>query len=202
MPRITGMGCIATALTAAFAAVNPSRFHAAANAMALMGIAGEMAARALRRVRPVFRSSFLDALYNIRESDIKQSAQDGSCIESKRKTHPMAQSAEVFSDSSDSGVAYWLGRRKYKGCLVGVAGRGGPGRYGSCPALLKSGAKRNDCRKFCAQLFQVLLRRGTSGNADDDDCRTIGCICDQTGGSAFVLESIRSPVSQTWQVMF
>ena len=70
MPRITGMGCIATALTGAFAAVNPSRFYAAANAMALMGIAGEMAAENCAGPGS-FQTSFLDVLYNIRESDIK-----------------------------------------------------------------------------------------------------------------------------------
>ena len=71
MSRITGMGCTATALTAAFAAVNPSHFIAAANAMALMGIAGEMAAE--RSAGPAsFEMHFLDALYGIRESDIEQ----------------------------------------------------------------------------------------------------------------------------------
>jgi hydroxyethylthiazole kinase len=70
MGRITGMGCIATALTGAFAAVNPSYFQAAANAMALIGIAGEMAAE--RSTGPAsFQISFMDALYNIQESDIE-----------------------------------------------------------------------------------------------------------------------------------
>jgi hydroxyethylthiazole kinase len=70
MSRVTGMGCIATALTGAFAAVNKSFFHAAANAMALMGIVGEMAAERCKGPGS-FQVSFLDALYNIRESDIK-----------------------------------------------------------------------------------------------------------------------------------
>jgi hydroxyethylthiazole kinase len=70
MTRVTGMGCIATALTGAFAAVNASHLHAAANAMALMGIAGEMAAE--RSSGPgSFQISFMDALYNIRKSDIE-----------------------------------------------------------------------------------------------------------------------------------
>jgi hydroxyethylthiazole kinase len=70
MSRVTGMGCIATALTGAFAAVNKSYFHAAANAMALMGIVGEMAAE--RCDGPgSFQVGFIDALYNIRTSDIK-----------------------------------------------------------------------------------------------------------------------------------
>jgi hydroxyethylthiazole kinase len=69
MPHITGMGCVATALTGAFAAVNKSYVQAAANAMALMGIAGEMAAE--RCAGPgSFQVSFLDVLYSIREADI------------------------------------------------------------------------------------------------------------------------------------
>jgi hydroxyethylthiazole kinase len=70
MPRITGLGCVATALTGAFAAVNTSYFHAAANAMALMGIAGEMAAEHSNGPGS-FQIGFLDALYNIQDSDIE-----------------------------------------------------------------------------------------------------------------------------------
>ena len=44
MSRITAMGCTATAVTGAFAAVDPDAFKAAANAMAMMGLAGEAAA--------------------------------------------------------------------------------------------------------------------------------------------------------------
>jgi hydroxyethylthiazole kinase len=70
MTHVTGMGCIATALTGAFAAVNTSYFHAAANAMAFIGIAGEMAAE--RCAGPgSFQVSFMDTLYNIRQSDIE-----------------------------------------------------------------------------------------------------------------------------------
>jgi hydroxyethylthiazole kinase len=70
MSRVTAIGCAATALTGAFAAVNRSFLHAAANAMALMGIAGEMAAE--RCDGPgSFQACFLDALYNIQDSDIQ-----------------------------------------------------------------------------------------------------------------------------------
>jgi len=70
MSRVTGMGCTATVLTAAFAAVNPSFLEAAANAMALMGIAGEMAAE--HSLGPAsFETCFLDALYSLQESDIR-----------------------------------------------------------------------------------------------------------------------------------
>jgi hydroxyethylthiazole kinase len=70
MPRVTGLGCTATVLTGAFAAVNPSRLDAAAHAMAVMGIAGEIAAE--QSPGPgTFQVRFLDALYLLQESDIR-----------------------------------------------------------------------------------------------------------------------------------
>ena len=71
MPKVTGLGCTATASTGAFAAVNPSARDAAANAMAVMGIAGEVAAE--QSAGPgTFVPRFLDALYLLKESDIRQ----------------------------------------------------------------------------------------------------------------------------------
>jgi hydroxyethylthiazole kinase len=70
MPRVTGLGCTASALTGAFAAVDPSRLHAAAAAMAVMGIAGEIAA-ATSRGPASFQTAFLDALFNLGDSDIR-----------------------------------------------------------------------------------------------------------------------------------
>jgi hydroxyethylthiazole kinase len=71
MPRVTGLGCTATALVGAFAAVNPSPREAAAHAMAVMGMAGEMAAE--RSPGPgSFQMHFLDALYLIQASDIQR----------------------------------------------------------------------------------------------------------------------------------
>ena len=71
MPRVTGMGCAATALIGAFAAVNPSVFKASAHAMALMGIAGELAAE--KAAGPGgFQVCFLDALYGIKKTDIEK----------------------------------------------------------------------------------------------------------------------------------
>lgn len=78
MPRITGLGCTATALTGAFAAVNPSVFDAAVHGMIVMGIAGEIAAD--RAAGPgSFWTQFLDALYALQESDIitRMRASDG-----------------------------------------------------------------------------------------------------------------------------
>ncbi len=70
MPKVTGLGCTATALTGAFVAVNPSPFEAAATAMAVTGIAGEMAAE--KSAGPgSFRVNFIDALYRIGEADIR-----------------------------------------------------------------------------------------------------------------------------------
>lgn len=71
MPRITGLGCAATALTGAFSAVNPSSFEAAAHAMALMGVAGELAGE-VSAGPGSFQVHFLDALHTIQESDMRQ----------------------------------------------------------------------------------------------------------------------------------
>ena len=71
MPKVTGMGCTASALTGAFAAVNPSAREAAVNAMAVMGIAGELAADCSPGPGS-FLVHFLDALYLLNESDIRE----------------------------------------------------------------------------------------------------------------------------------
>jgi hydroxyethylthiazole kinase len=44
MTRITGVGCSATALVGAFCAVQPDAWRATVAAMALLGVAGELAA--------------------------------------------------------------------------------------------------------------------------------------------------------------
>jgi hydroxyethylthiazole kinase len=70
MTRVTGLGCTASALTGAFAAVNPDPLRAAAHAMALMGIAGEMAAE--RSAGPgSLQVNLLDALHSIDEPEIR-----------------------------------------------------------------------------------------------------------------------------------
>lgn len=69
MTRVTGLGCTATALCGAFAAVHPDPLAAAAAAMAVMGIAGEIAfARA--EGPGSLQVHFLDALYNLSEGEI------------------------------------------------------------------------------------------------------------------------------------
>lgn len=69
MPKVTGLGCTASAITGAFAAVNPDPLRAAAHAMALMGIAGELAGA--RSPGPgSFQMNFLDALYQVGEAEV------------------------------------------------------------------------------------------------------------------------------------
>ena len=71
MAKVTGLGCTASALCGAFAAVDPDHFTAVTAAMAVMGIAGEIAAQgsagpASMQVR------FLDALHNLTGEEIGQ----------------------------------------------------------------------------------------------------------------------------------
>ena len=69
MACVTGMGCTASALTGAFAAINASTFSAAAHAMALMGVAGEQAAENCTGPG-TFVPHFLDALHNLDEATV------------------------------------------------------------------------------------------------------------------------------------
>jgi len=77
MPRVTGLGCAASALCGAFAAVNPSFPSAAAGAMAVMGIAGEIAAG--RSEGPgSLQVAFLDTLFRLSEDDLKEHLRIGA----------------------------------------------------------------------------------------------------------------------------
>jgi hydroxyethylthiazole kinase len=69
MTKVTGMGCAATALIGAFLAVQDNPFLAAAHAMVVMGIAGEIA-HAGSDGPGTLRTQFLDALYNLDEKAI------------------------------------------------------------------------------------------------------------------------------------
>lgn len=71
LTRVTGMGCAATALTGAFAAVTPSSLAAAAHAMAVVGIAGEVAAEGAAGPGS-FWPRWLDALASLDEVEIEQ----------------------------------------------------------------------------------------------------------------------------------
>jgi hydroxyethylthiazole kinase len=70
MTRVTGLGCTATALCGAFAAVIPDPSIAAATAMAIMGIAGEIGVA--RSDGPgSLQLHFIDALYRLSTADIE-----------------------------------------------------------------------------------------------------------------------------------
>jgi hydroxyethylthiazole kinase len=71
MTKVTGMGCIATALCGAFAAVNHAFAEAASQAMAVMGIAGEMAAENAPGPGSL-QVAFNDVLYRLSEEDIRR----------------------------------------------------------------------------------------------------------------------------------
>jgi hydroxyethylthiazole kinase len=71
MPKVTGLGCTASALCGAFAAVNPDYFAATTAAMAVMGIAGEIAAEKSQGPASL-QVRFLDTLYNMTGIEIQQ----------------------------------------------------------------------------------------------------------------------------------
>jgi hydroxyethylthiazole kinase len=64
MPYVTAMGCTASSMVGAFAAVNGDAFEASLHAMALMGVAGEIAARTSAGPGSLL-TNFVDTLYNI-----------------------------------------------------------------------------------------------------------------------------------------
>jgi hydroxyethylthiazole kinase len=74
MPKVTGLGCTATALCGAFAAVEPDPLRATVAAMAVMGIAGEIAAEKSSGPGSL-QVHFLDALFSL----------DGAAIERRLK---------------------------------------------------------------------------------------------------------------------
>ena len=71
MTRVTGLGCTASALCGAFAAVGQDPARAAAQAMTVMGVAGEMAAAGAEGPGTL-QLRFLDALYRLTEADLAQ----------------------------------------------------------------------------------------------------------------------------------
>ena len=73
MGRITGMGCTATALMGAFAAVNPDPFRAAVGAMVVLGVAGELA-RQHSQGPGSFQVALLDQLASLRQEDLERLA--------------------------------------------------------------------------------------------------------------------------------
>lgn len=78
MAKVTGMGCTATALSGAFLAVNSEALMAAAHTMALMGIAGEIAAEKSSGPGSL-QMHFLDTLYNLKATDIESRLKVSIC---------------------------------------------------------------------------------------------------------------------------
>jgi hydroxyethylthiazole kinase len=73
MSRVTGTGCAATAIIGAFLAVDPDPLEAATTGLAYFGLAGEKAAA--RNPGPgSFQIGLLDALYQIREEELRAGA--------------------------------------------------------------------------------------------------------------------------------
>jgi hydroxyethylthiazole kinase len=77
MTRVTGLGCTASALCGAFAAVEPDPMRAAAQAAIVMGIAGEMAAEGARGPGTL-QVLILDALYCLTQQDLESRIRLGS----------------------------------------------------------------------------------------------------------------------------
>lgn len=75
MARITGSGCMLTALIGAFCGACEDSFFAACSAMAAMGISGEIAeAKRLRNGtgNATFRNDLIDAVFNLTKEQLKQ----------------------------------------------------------------------------------------------------------------------------------
>jgi hydroxyethylthiazole kinase len=72
MTRVTGMGCVATSIVAAFLAVQPIPLVAAVHAMAFVGVAGEWAAeRSQNDGTGTFRTKFLDSFARLELGDLQ-----------------------------------------------------------------------------------------------------------------------------------
>lgn len=71
MAKVTGMGCTATAVVAAFAAINKNILEAATHGMSVMGICGEVAA-AHSKGNGSLQVNFLDTLFNINEEMVRK----------------------------------------------------------------------------------------------------------------------------------
>lgn len=75
MARITGSGCMLTALIGAFCGANEDRFLAACSAMAAMGVSGEIAEekRLLHGTgNATFRNDLIDAVFNLTEEQLEK----------------------------------------------------------------------------------------------------------------------------------
>ncbi|MFA6834099.1 MAG: hydroxyethylthiazole kinase [Bacteroidaceae bacterium] len=71
MEKVTGMGCTSTAIIACFATINPNPFLASLHGMAVMGIAGEIAAENSKGTGSL-QLNFLDELYQLTSTTLKK----------------------------------------------------------------------------------------------------------------------------------
>lgn len=71
MPKVTGLGCTATAMIGAFAAINKNMLAAATHAMAVMGICGEIAAETAAGPASL-QLNLIDSFFNLDEQQISR----------------------------------------------------------------------------------------------------------------------------------
>lgn len=70
MTRVTGLGCTATAVVGAFAAVSADAYQAAIDGMTCMGVSGEIAAKTASGPGSM-QSLFLDTLYQLSKTNLQ-----------------------------------------------------------------------------------------------------------------------------------
>jgi hydroxyethylthiazole kinase len=73
MGMVTGTGCTATVMIAAFLAVDPDPVEAATTGLAYFGLAGEKAA-SHTKTPGTYQISLLDALFSIDEEELRKGA--------------------------------------------------------------------------------------------------------------------------------
>ena len=77
MGRITGTGCQLSGIMTAFIAANPeNKLEAAAAAVCMMGVAGEIAFKNLQPCEgnSTYRNRIIDAIYNMTEKILNEGA--------------------------------------------------------------------------------------------------------------------------------
>jgi len=75
MARITGSGCMLTALIGAFCGACEDPFVATCSAMAAMGVSGEIADKKMLRNgtgNATFRNDLIDAVFNLTQEQLKK----------------------------------------------------------------------------------------------------------------------------------
>jgi hydroxyethylthiazole kinase len=74
--KVTGMGCSATAVIGAFAAINNNYFLAAIHAMTIFTLAGQLAAKQCQGPASFF-NVLVDSLFSLKKGEVKQFELDG-----------------------------------------------------------------------------------------------------------------------------